>query len=97
VMILGFPLADLPTATANDGMVSNTNRNYDGVNVNQLDATANKGNSGGPVIDYRGRLIGVLTWGFPAIVADRFNFAQKVGVVRDWLDTHMGNDFTIDG
>ena len=97
VMLFGFPLRDLPTATANDGMISNTDRSYDGVNVNQLDVSANKGNSGGPVLDYRGRLVGVLTWGYPASEADRFNFAQKVSVVRDWLNTNLGNDFTIDG
>jgi S1-C subfamily serine protease len=85
VSLLGYPELDLPTATMNSGRISNTNRVYKENPVYQLDVSANHGNSGGPVVDGNGRLVGVLTFGFNDYDKDRFNFAIKVEAVQDFV------------
>ena len=75
VSLIGYPEVDLPTATMNSGRVSNTNRFFQNNPVYQLDVSANHGNSGGPVVDECGLLVGILTFGLNDINKDRFNFA----------------------
>jgi S1-C subfamily serine protease len=68
VYILGFPLGDLlatgkgnnPAITVNKGSVSSIRLNDRGeLATVQIDGDITPGNSGGPVVDTRGRLIGV--------------------------------------
>jgi serine protease Do len=47
--------------TVHEGIVSNTSRQSLGVAYLQLDANVNPGNSGGPVLDSQGRVVGVVT------------------------------------
>jgi S1-C subfamily serine protease len=49
----------------------------------QIDAAANPGNSGGPVLDAQGRVIGVLTQGLGKMGAQNINFATPIGVALD--------------
>ena len=49
----------------------------------QSDATACPGNSGGPVFDLHGRVVGVLVVG----MADTVNYSVPVSVFRDDIDT----------
>lgn len=93
VVLIGYPLVDLATATMNAGMISNTKRVFSNNPCFQLDVSANHGNSGGPVIDSRGRVVGVLTFGLGTMHADRFNFAIRVDVVRKFLRTELGAGF----
>lgn len=93
VVLIGYPLVDLATATMNAGMVSNTKRVFSDNPCFQLDVSANHGNSGGPVIDSHGRAIGILTFGLGDMNADRFNFAIRVDVVRKFLRAELGAGF----
>jgi hypothetical protein len=89
VTVIGYPQVDLPTATMNTGMVSNTDRTFQGNPVYQLGATANHGNSGGPVVDESGRLVGILTFGLGDLKIDRFNFAIRSDEVLEFVEKAM--------
>ena len=62
VLALGFPLADTigTNLTVTRGIVSST-RTVDGVTMLQTDASLNPGNSGGPLVNRDGEVIGVNT------------------------------------
>ena len=58
---IGYPLEMVGPATITQGIVS---RYFNGVKergkIIQTDAAINKGNSGGPVVDERGRVLGIV-------------------------------------
>ena len=85
VTIIGYPEKDLPTATMNTGRVSNTDRSFQGNPVYQLDATANHGNSGGPVVDDSGCLVGIITFSLLNSNIDRFNFAIRSDAILEFV------------
>ena len=62
VLALGFPLADRigPDLTVTRGIISST-RTVAGVELLQTDAAVNPGNSGGPLVNIDGEVIGVNT------------------------------------
>ncbi|HEX6737916.1 MAG TPA: trypsin-like peptidase domain-containing protein [Vicinamibacteria bacterium] len=59
VMMIGSPVG--LEFTVHEGNVSSLSRSVEGVAYVQLDAKVNPGNSGGPLIDERGRVVGVVT------------------------------------
>ena len=73
VIALGFPFGTAlskasayPAISVNMGTVTSLRRDKDGeLNRIQLDAALNPGNSGGPVLDGSGRVIGVVVGGIP--------------------------------
>ncbi|MDA1229094.1 MAG: S1C family serine protease [Chloroflexi bacterium] len=62
VIALGYPLASIlgDELTISRGVVSSS-RIYEGVNYIQTDASVNPGNSGGPLVDAQGNVIGITT------------------------------------
>lgn len=91
VTLVGYPEEDRPPATMNNGHISNTERSYDGNPLYQLDVSANHGNSGGPVVDQSGRLVGILTFGRKDSNVDRFNFAITVEAVDAFVKKAMND------
>jgi S1-C subfamily serine protease len=89
VSLVGYPEDDLPTATMNSGLVSNNNRSIGDNPLYQLDVAANHGNSGGPVVDQTGQLVGILTFGYNHKDLDKFNFAIQVGTVANFVNEHI--------
>lgn len=64
--------------------------NIKGKDVFQTDTSVNRGNSGGPLLDRRGYMVGVNT-NIARLAADNMpitgvNFALKASVVKKWLD-----------
>ncbi|HEY6099457.1 MAG TPA: S1C family serine protease, partial [Anaeromyxobacter sp.] len=59
VVLVGSPLG--LEATVHDGKVSFVARNLEGVAHVQVNADVNPGNSGGPLLDGRGRVVGIVT------------------------------------
>jgi len=62
VLLLGNPMG--LEATLHEGRVSAVARNLQGVAHVQLNADVNPGNSGGPLLDLSGRVVGIVTLGW---------------------------------
>lgn len=90
VRAFGFPFGTLvdgrnPSITMNQGRVSSLGRDDDGVlNHVRFDAVVNFGNSGGPLVDEQGRVVGVVTAKM-APPADRTSFAVSLPRLRGFL------------
>jgi len=71
VFAIGNPLGLERTVT--EGVLSQTHRNFGGILYLQMDAPVNPGNSGGPLFNARGQVIGVINMGVPSM--EGLNFA----------------------
>jgi serine protease Do len=78
VVIIGTPLG--MDQTVLEGIVSHVGRNMFGVAYVQLDANVNPGNSGGPVFNDRGEIIGIVT--LKAEEASGMGFALPINYVH---------------
>lgn len=87
VYVLGFPFGMPFTLT--EGIVSSTQQLMEGRQYIQTDAAVNPGNSGGPVVNTEGRVVGVTTAKFTN--ADNVGFAIPMDAVQDALDTLSDN------
>jgi S1-C subfamily serine protease len=93
VIIIGSALGTLQNSVSR-GIVSGV-RNSGGVTLVQSDAAANPGNSGGPMLDRNGRVIGILTAGYRG--REGLNFGVSIDHARDILDgreTNLGSGQT---
>ena len=73
------------------GIVSGIRKTTNGWNVVQMDAEINHGNSGGPVCNEEGEVIGIATFGSieynTGALAAGMNFSIPVNVVSEFLDS----------
>jgi len=81
VFAIGSPLG--LERTLSTGVVSTTQRNFQGLTYVQTTAEINPGNSGGPLFNSRGEVIGVINMG--ALFADGVGFAIPARYVRDFI------------
>ncbi|WP_271766651.1 trypsin-like peptidase domain-containing protein [Aquimarina algiphila] len=81
VLVLGYPYGMPFTVT--EGIVSNPHQIMNGSNFIQTDAAVNPGNSGGPIINSAGDLVGVVTSKFTN--ADNMGFAIPMGTLHEEL------------
>ena len=84
VFAIGNPLGLERTVT--EGVLSQTHRNFGGILYLQVDAPVNPGNSGGPLFNARGQVIGVINMGVPSM--EGLNFAIPAWHSKYILD-HM--------
>jgi hypothetical protein len=94
VYVLGFPFGMPYTIT--EGIVSSPNQLMDGRNYIQTDAAVNPGNSGGPVVDASGRLVGITTAKFTE--ADNMGFAipaKDLVSEIDLLEKHTHDGYAV--
>lgn len=91
VVTFGYPFGtalkakerDYPAISINVGRVTSLRRGKDNLlDAIQLDAQVNEGNSGGPVLDTKGNVIGVISKG---IVGRGVNFAIPADKVRQFI------------
>ena len=83
VTAFGFPFgkdlaegtAQYPTISVSTGRITALRREHSALQDIQLDASLNPGNSGGPVLDDQGRVIGIVAAGIPGAA---LNFAIPV-------------------
>ncbi len=98
VVVIGYPLSSLlsrePNVTA--GVVSALNGMRGDPRHYQITAPVQKGNSGGPLIDMGGNIVGIVTSKLNAMkIADKtgdlpqnINFAIKADLARTYLDSN---------
>jgi S1-C subfamily serine protease len=82
-------------ATVTRGILSAIDRNYAAGEFSglvQTDASINHGNSGGPLLNLRGEVVGVNTYGFPDVLEMHFDAAA----LRKLLDEGKDGTFKLD-
>jgi len=82
IVVIGNPLGLQATTTR--GIVSGI-RNEDGSTMIQIDAPVNPGNSGGPVINYNGEVIGIVTSKQVAIGIEGIGYAVGISSALESL------------
>ena len=92
ISLFGFPFGNYVSSQlkVNGGVVVATVGPRDNSNLMQIDAATNPGNSGGPVLNEAGQLVGVLVSGIKNIKKgpkniEGFNFAIKSSVAEAFL------------
>lgn len=81
VFAIGNPLG--LTRTVSQGIVSTTNRNFEGDLYIQTTTSINPGNSGGPLFNLRGEVVGVTSMGY--LFLSGLNFAIPVDTVQRFI------------
>ena len=82
VFVIGSPLGLERSITK--GVLSQVARNFSGSLYLQVDASVNPGNSGGPLFNERGQVIGVINMGIPTMQG--LNFAIPIRHVKFLLE-----------
>jgi len=84
VLVLGYPRPDAlgpsPEPTLTRGLISAIRRDQEGVGYIQTDAAVDPGSSGGAMVNLRGQLIGIPTFGLRG--SPSLNFAVRVDAIR---------------
>lgn len=88
VQALGFPFG-LPFSIT-EGILSNNKLHIEGQNYIQTDAALNPGNSGGPLLDHQGQLIGMVTSKFRQ--ADHVGFAIPLEVILNEVNFYQSKN-----
>ena len=70
--------------TVTEGIVSTTNRENKGMVYIQTTTQVNPGNSGGPLFDRKGQVVGVVAW--KLLFSEGLNFAIPINYVQHFLD-----------
>lgn len=92
---IGFPVTEDFSATSTYGRVSSTDRVVRNNRCFQVDLSINHGNSGGPLLDRQGHVIGIITFGFGDYKVDRFNFAIILDDVLPFIKQHCKTKLTV--
>lgn len=79
--VVGNPLG--LTRSVTEGIISNTRRNFQGQVYLQTNAQISPGNSGGPLFNARGQVIGVTNMKIP--LGEGLGFAIPINYVKDFL------------
>jgi len=98
LIVFGYPLIGILSTSGNltRGSISALDGIDDDARYMQISAPVQPGNSGGPVLDLAGRVIGVVTYKLDAVttakasgdIPQNVNFALKIDVLKLFLDSH---------
>ena len=99
VIVIGFPFHGMLTSdfTVTTGIASSLSGMRNDTRFLQISAPVQPGNSGGPLFDTSGQIVGVVTAKIPALriaaatgnIPENINFAIKTGALRDFLDNSV--------
>ena len=99
IIAIGYPYHGLLTSdfTVTTGIVSSLSGLLNDTRVLQISAAVQPGNSGGPLLDSRGQVVGMVSAKINALkfasatgnIPENINFAIKPGALRDFLDNSV--------
>jgi S1-C subfamily serine protease len=99
VVAIGFPYHGLLTSdfTVTTGIVSSLSGMLNDTRFLQISAAVQPGNSGGPLLDASGEVVGMVAAKLPVMkflrytgtIPENINFAIKTGAIRDFLDNSV--------
>ncbi len=92
VRVAGYPFGMPFTIT--EGSLSSPRQLIDGKYYLQVDAPVNPGNSGGPIINDKGEVIGVTVSKYASSNADNMGFGVRIEALKQLLDAVDGIDRT---
>ena len=90
IIVAGFPLGKKVSSAIKtfEGSVSSLTGLGDNYSNFQIDANLNQGNSGGPIINFEGNVVGIAVAKIVQEGVDGFNFGIKSSVLKDFLDVN---------
>jgi S1-C subfamily serine protease len=99
IVVIGFPFHGLLTSdfTVTTGIISSLAGLFNDTRFLQISAPVQPGNSGGPLLDTRGAIVGVVAEKLNALkvakatgeIPENISFAIKTGALRDFLDNSV--------
>ncbi|WJR78239.1 trypsin-like peptidase domain-containing protein [Bradyrhizobium sp. NP1] len=99
VVAIGYPFHGLLSSdfTVTTGIVSSLSGTLNDTRVLQISAAVQPGNSGGPLLDTSGLIVGMVAAKLDALrvlrvtgnIPENINFAIKTGMIRDFLDNSV--------
>ena len=99
MVVIGYPYHGLLSSdfTVTTGIVSSLSGMKNDTRELQISAAVQPGNSGGPLLDTNGLIVGIVTAKLDAIsvaratgtIPENINFAIKTGAIRDFLDNSV--------
>jgi S1-C subfamily serine protease len=99
VVAIGYPFHGLLTSdfTVTTGIVSSLSGVFNDTRYLQISAAVQPGNSGGPLLDTNGQIVGMVAAKLNALkiakatgdIPENINFAIKTGMIRDFLDNSV--------
>jgi len=99
IIAIGYPFHGLLTSdfTVTTGIVSSLSGLFNDTRFLQISAPIQPGNSGGPLLDTNGRIVGVVAEKLSALkiakatgnIPENISFAIKPGALRDFLDNSV--------
>jgi len=99
VIAIGYPFHGLLTSdfTVTTGIVSSLSGVFNDTRYLQISAAVQPGNSGGPLFDINGQIVGMVAAKLNALkvakatgdIPENINFAIKTGMIRDFLDNSV--------
>ena len=96
VFALGYPLAEVmgDEIKFTDGKISSRTGVQGAVNVYQISVPIQPGNSGGPLFDQQGRIVGITTASLNKNVfdAENVNYAVKTNYILNLIDSSVGRN-----
>ena len=90
IFVAGYPLGTMVSDSMRlvPGLVNATKGYENDITQFETDASIKKGNSGGPIYDKRGNIVGVAVKRLNVSQSDNFNFAIKGTTVKQFLDAN---------
>ena len=90
IFVAGYPLGNMVSDSMRlvPGLVNATKGYENDITQFETDASIKKGNSGGPIYDKRGNIVGVAVKRLNVSQSDNFNFALKGTTVKQFLDAN---------
>ena len=90
IFVAGYPLGNIVSDSMRlvPGLVNATKGYENDITQFETDASIKKGNSGGPIYDKRGNIVGVAVKRLNVSQSDNFNFAIKGTTVKQFLDAN---------